>query len=391
MDSQTLYKQIFDNGSIWNVGSELSKVDSTTMSTLFSAGIIVGFVAVCIQMFSALFAVYRDKNTNLMDFIAPMVLKMVLAAAVLNPGTYTFIVNYLFAVPADTVANMITNQYIASFTSKFATVMSAISESPNKISSLISATLDGSLISTLIAGLIFWAAAICCYVTPMIQKILFMFAFYCGPICIGFGLCDYTAEVFKKWVGMMLTICWLGFFGSVSFLVVDTCNLLGHLSTSAGGDKSNVIITMIYGVISIVLFCSAFPISTFFFGSIGELAGGLSNPGRAIGGTASAAVGGAAASGVSAIMLGSLGKAAGSGLSKVAKKGSMLSSLAKSMQNIGGGTLSAGKTVAENSDVRMPPRKNMNSNSSTSNEKSGGKSPNIPESKKDDEKKTVRV
>jgi hypothetical protein len=373
--TQELYDNVFNSGDLWNVSSQMLKVDSGTLGTLITAGIIVGFAAASIQLFSAIFVVYRDKDTNLMDFIAPLVLKMVLAAAVLNAAVYPAIVHYVFAAPADAVANMVTDQYINHFLDSFSKVMGSISDSPNKVASLISATLDGSLISTLIAGLFFWAAAICCYITPMIQGMLFLFVYFCGPVCIGLSLCDYTSEVFKKWVSMMLTVCWLGFFGSCSFLVVDSCQLLSNLSTAAGGDKPNVILTMIYGLISIVLFCSAFPIATYFFGSIGELTG-LTNPVRAVSSAGKMAVAGAAMGGVSAMMLGSLGKIAGSGLSKVGKEISWMKNLGDSMQKLGGSTHASGKNIAENSGVRI-----TRPNNSSNQGKSGGKSPNIPESK----------
>ncbi|NLG19106.1 MAG: hypothetical protein GX556_17415 [Fibrobacter sp.] len=370
--TQELYEQVFNTGNIWNVSSQMSKVDSNTLGVLITAGIIIGFAVASIQLFSSLFLVYRDKNTNLMDFLAPLVLKMVLAAAVMNPAVYPMIVHYVFAAPADAVANMVTMTYIDNFLSDYSQVMNSIADSPNKVTSLISATLDGSLISTLIAGLFFWAAAICAYITPMIQGMLFLFVYFAGPICIGFSLCDYTVGVFHRWVSMLLTICWLGFFGSCSFLVIDSCQLLSHLSGAAGGDKPNVILTMIYGAVSILLFCSCFPITSFFFSSIGEMTR-FTNPVSTITGTAGGMTGGAAVGGVSAMMLGGIGKAAGAGLSRVSRDRSWMRSLADSMQKISGGTVAGGKVVAENSGVRVP-----HGTSSLIDGRSGGKSPNIP-------------
>ena len=159
--TQELYNQVFNSGNIWNVSNQLSKVDSDSLGVLITAGVIIGFAAASVQLFSALFVVYKEKDTNLMDVLAPLVLKMVLAAAVMNTAVYPMIVHYLFAAPADAVANMVTVTYIDNFLSDYSEVMSSIADSPNKVTSLISATLDGSLISTLIAGLFFWAAAIC--------------------------------------------------------------------------------------------------------------------------------------------------------------------------------------------------------------------------------------
>jgi hypothetical protein len=367
-----LYQQIFNSGDIWNVSSQLTKVNSDTMFVLFQAGLLIGFGAACVQLFSALFHVYRYKNANLMDFVAPLILKMILVGAFLAPPVYQAFVAVVFAAPADAAANLVTQIYINHFTSDFQQVFATISDSPNKISSLISATLDGSLISTLLAGLVFWAAAICAYVMPIIQGILFLFVYYVGPVCMGFALCDYTASVFKSWISLMLTICWLGFFGSCSFLVVDSCQLLSSLSASAGGDSPNVILTLIYGVVTIILFCASFPIAAYFFSSLGELTG-LTHPGRAIIGATSGGLHAAGASGVGTMMLGGLGSLAGAGLSKISKEGSWGSKLGTSMQNIGKSLMSTGAAVAENSGVRMP---------NSPGGKSGGSSPNIPPSKK---------
>ena len=371
-----LYQQIFNSGDIWNVSSQLTKVNSDTMFVLFQAGLMIGFGAACIQLFSALFHVYRNKNTNLMDFVAPLILKMILVGIFLTPPVYQAFVAMIFAAPADAAANMVTQIYINHFTADFQQIFATISDSPNKISSLISATLDGSLISTLLAGLIFWAAAICAYVMPIIQAILFLFVYYVGPVCLGFALCDYTSSVFKNWVSLMLTICWLGFFGSCSFLVVDSCQLLSKLSTSAGGDSPNVILTLIYGVVTIILFCASFPIASYFFSAIGELTG-LTHPGRAIIGATSGGLQAAGASGVGTMMLGGLGSLAGAGLTKISKEGSWGSKLGTSMQNYGQKAMSAGAAVAENSGVRMP-RNMSGSNANSPSGKSGGASPNIP-------------
>jgi hypothetical protein len=375
-----LYQQIFNSGDIWNVSSQLTKVNSDTMFVLFKAGLLIGFGAACIQLFSALFHVYRNKNANLMDFIAPLILKIILVGIFLTPVVYQAFVVAVFAAPADAAANLVTQIYINHFTADFQQVFATISNSPNKISSLISATLDGSLISTLLAGLIFWAAAICAYVMPIIQGILFLFVYYVGPICMGFALCDYTASVFRSWISLMLTICWLGFFGSCSFLVVDSCQLLSKLSVSAGGDSPNVILTMIYGIVSILLFCASFPIASYFFGSIAEMTG-LTHPGRAITSATSGAMLAAGSGGVGTMMLGGLGGIAGAGLAKISKEGSWGSKLGASMQNIGKNAMSTGAAVAENSGVRMP-RNHPGTVSNAPDGKSGSSSPNIPTSKK---------
>lgn len=371
-----LYQQVFNSGDIWNVTSQLAKVNSDTMFVLFKVGLMVGFIAACIQLFSALIQVYRNKNTNLMDYIAPLILKIILVGLFLTPMVYQAFVVAVFAAPADAAANLVTTIYISHFTTDFQQVFATIGDSPNKISSLISATLDGSLISTLIAGLIFWAAAICAYVTPIIQGILFLFVYYVGPVCMGFALCDYTSQVFKNWISLMLTVCWLGFFGSCSFLVVDSCQLLSKLSLSAGGDSPNVILTMIYGVVAILLFCSAFPIASYFFGAIGEMTG-LTHPGRAITGAASSGLLAAGTGGVGTMMLGSIGALAGSGLSKISKEGSWANKLGASMQGMGNSATSSGFKVADSSGVRMP-RNAPGSNSNKPDGKSGSDSPNIP-------------
>jgi hypothetical protein len=367
-----LLQQTFNSGAIWNVTQQLDKVTPDVLGTVITAGGFVAFMAAAIQLFSALFAVYRDKDTNLMDFIAPLILKMVLIAAIMNPIVYPAIVRYLFAMPADAVANMITTQYIDKFMMDYQTVMGSISDSPNKISSLISATIDGSLISTIIAGLIFWISAILAFVTPMVQGILFLFAFYIGPVCMGFALCEFTESVFKAWISFMLTVCWIGFFGSCSWLVIESCNLLSNLSTAAGGVQPNIILTMIYGIISIVLFISCWPITTYFFGSLSEM--GMMNAAKALSAPGQMAIGATAGAGVGAMMMGGTGKLLGTGLSMISKEGSTMGRLGIAMQNIGGKVSSFGSSVASTAGVRGARSPDSGSPSGPS----GGKSPNIP-------------
>jgi hypothetical protein len=108
-----LYQQIFNSGDIWNVSSQLTKVNSDTMFVLFKAGLMIGFGAACIQLFSAIFHVYRNKNTNLMDFVAPLILKIILVGIFLTPAVYQAFVAAVFAAPADAAANMVTHKRFA--------------------------------------------------------------------------------------------------------------------------------------------------------------------------------------------------------------------------------------------------------------------------------------
>ena len=283
--SQALVDQTMSTGYFWNCYSRIANLEHSnptllndTLYGVYRLSILIGFMISAFQIGTSVYRSYLNKTSPLADLI-PYLFRLVLVTVLISPPVYKRLVHYVIAVPADSVADMVTASYIDKFTADIVKLQGALSNSQTHLSSFLAAIVDGSLVSSLFSAAIFVAAATCIFIMPILQSVLFLYFFYVGPLCIVFSLSDLTTSVTKAWLGVMLAVAWTGFFGSLCFLAAQS---FGALHSLVGGAASNdVIITMVYGVISIIIFCMAFPLSSFFFGGASSL-GRILNPSAAV-------------------------------------------------------------------------------------------------------------
>ncbi len=317
--TEKLVHESLSKGYFWNCFSRIDFMEannpkfSDTMTTLWHLALMLGFMISTFQI--ALLAMRSMTNKeNPFSEIIPLLFKTIIVSTLISPWVYRHFMGLVIAGPANAAADMITQMYVTDFQANLAKIMDGIANSNSSIIGVISAALDGSLISSIVSMMIFAAAAICIFIMPMLQSVLFLYAYYLGPICIVFCLFEVTAPVFRAWLGFSLAIAWVGFFGSLSFYAAQSMGVMSNLADSTQGN--DFILVAIHGFCAIVVFCSAYPIAAYFFGGAGAIANTL-NPKNAVTGTLTGGKTGAAIAGAVGMGIGGMAKLSGEGLNKM--------------------------------------------------------------------------
>lgn len=373
--SQALVDQTMSSGYFWDCYSRIANLErsnptllNNTLFGVYRLSLLIGFMLSAFQIGISVYRSYLNKRSPLADLI-PYLFRLVVVTVLISPPVYKMLVHLVIAVPADSVADMVTASYIDRFTADMVQLQGALSNSQTQLSSFLAALVDGSLVSSLLSAFIFVAASICIFIMPILQSVLFLYFFFVGPVCLVFSLSDLTASVATAWLSVMLAVAWTGFFGSLCFLAAQSFGVLHSLAGGATGN--DVIITMIYGVLSIIIFCMAFPLSSFFFGGATSI-GRILNPTSAVSGAVTGAAAGLAMGGAATMAYGKLVGGAGHLLNK------------ESLQKHGQKSFNAGAAVFNAAQNNQGPRTHSNDSSKTStpSETSGGYSPTLPRDEK---------
>lgn len=207
---------------------------------------------------------------------------------------------------------------------------------------LVKATLNGSIFATLVASLVFIVAVISLFVTSIIQSLVFLVLFYIGPFCMIFSINDWFKDIAERWIKMTLGMAWLGFIGSICFLVASTTPIMNEFSV--GATANNWIVTPIYGILCLVLFWAAYPISSHLFGGgfafSSHFSGGQKRMSRGANVLGRASTKGAGS------LTGKILQGAGSMISSRSKEGSLASAVGKTLYSTGSSVASASKAVS---------------------------------------------
>jgi len=325
--STSLFKKLFDPSSVWDCGSLIDGLGSNNpISTIIKIAYSLAAILFAIQILVIAFRQIRSGGESLAAELLGHLAR--LGIYVLLIKGYTLLIK-LIVWPANMIATQISKVYINSFTSSWVALFEKGNESGGGVLGILKVTMDGSLISSVIASIVYFIASLCAFITPLIQQALFMLAYFLGPICIAFMLCDFTVDIFKRWFSMAMSIAYIGVIGSCTFLVAGAMNIYAYLGEQPGID--NVVMITVYGIISILLFASAFPIAQFLFGGAGM--GNLTNPlptlqaaGQGAGSAALLALG----AGAGAASVG------GAALQKMAPAGSWMSRTGDVLRSSGG-------------------------------------------------------
>lgn len=330
--TENLVEKIFSPEGLWRSAGAVEKAYEPGMyGNVYRMAMLLGFALAAVQLVVIMYNCYRDGRSPVQG-LTPLLLKMVLIAALLSPFVYKGLFTTFMCVAPDALAGMLTQTYVTEFLDAFGKVHDQIGLSPRKATSAVTALMNGSLISTWIAGLLFWLAMACVYIMPMLQHMLVCFMFYIGPICCVFSFWDLTSGVARAWLGLTLASTWMAFFGTVTFMVGLQMGLLDGLASATGA--TNIIATLVYGAMSILLFCSSLPIAAFFFSAASPISG-FANPVRAVAGAATAGAG-------LAVAAGQAGNIAGSVVQRFSTQGGGINRMGTGMRSVSEGLMQMG-------------------------------------------------
>jgi len=313
---------------MWNATSLLETVgDNSALGTFIQIG--YGFAALMMVFQIVIMVLDISKSHSIWENIGPLIFRLLLISILMSAPVYNLIFRYTITGTTDMMANAIFNTYAHEFLDSWKNVFKSGGDMPTSAWGLLASSFNNSLVSNILSTVIFLAAVVCVFVVTMLQPFLWLFCFYCGPICLAFAVCDVTTHVAKNWLNMFLIVSFVGIFGSISFAVAHAAGVVSNFS--AGTTGNNVILVAVYGVMSIIMFCMIWPLTGYLFGGQSPIGNGAT-PQAAIGAAATGAMAyGAGMAGVGTFLSRMGGGNEGSVISKLA--GGMQSKGSSIMQN----------------------------------------------------------
>ncbi|MBN1292368.1 MAG: hypothetical protein JXB48_11060 [Candidatus Latescibacteria bacterium] len=307
-------------GQIWHSTSLLERVgEGNALGTMIMIG--YGFAALMLIFQLVLMVFNISRTSSIWENVGPLMFRTVIIAALMAAPLYNLIFRYTIAETTNMMANAIFSSYASDFLESWKNVFAGSGNAPSTPWQIIVASFNNSLVSNILSSIIFLAAIVCVFIVTMLQPFLWLFCYYCGPICLAFAICDLTVHVARNWLNMFLIVNFVGIFGSISFVVAQAAGLVSNFE--AGTTGNNIILVAVYGVMSIVFFCLIWPLTGYIFSGQSPL-GNTATPQAAIG----AALSGGIAYGAGMVGAGNL-------LSRFGGGNPVLGQIANGMQSHG--------------------------------------------------------
>lgn len=287
---QQLANDLFST-SIWNCMRSMADSSGNiypaimqNINSLCRVGLAIGFFALCLQLILDLVNQTYGQGIHPLVSIRKSLIKALFVGLLLVPYNYKTITVNIIAKPCDALSEAITVGYSDNFLESTSNIFNVFGDAGAKKQSIFTSAFWEQLSTSLIASVVYIVAAACTFIMPMLQSVLFLFAFYLGPLCIPFLICDLTSNIARGWLSLILAVAFMSVIGALSFLVADTANLVSRMQQ--GGGWENVFLILVYGILSIVLFAMSFPIAAFLFNASGAIGSAATSPTGAIGKTA---------------------------------------------------------------------------------------------------------
>ena len=196
--------------------------------------------------------------------------KMIVIVAVLNTGVVyrSVIMGTLIGGIPEMIAVKLGELSSVKFIENTIKIFDTYSESKNTIGSLINATLDGSAVIQITASLGFFFMTILTFVIPLTQKYLFEICVYLGPFAFAGILCEYTRDVFNKWLSLSLAVSWMMVIYAISMIIFTGAQSPMDMAIK-GVEEENVFTVAIATLVSCILMLMSPVFAFYLFGTIG--------------------------------------------------------------------------------------------------------------------------
>ena len=370
----------FFGQKLWDPGRFIKSTEGA--SGMCKVGILIAFVLMIIQLFSDFVVSVMGAGTHPIKILQKNLTNLLMVAILLTPGVYDFLVIKLVGGITSEMANSVYSGYIIRLSNLNATSSSVKpSDIENEAQKMIRNRVRGiagqkqaftetqtvsagtkmyaknsastgsfldQTIAALMGAVVYILSTILLLIFPVLQSFIFAVAYYIGPICIAFLAFEVLAGITTAWFSFLLTAGFWGLFASLALYIgslADGNGVDGNLII--GGMFSNSIICVIYGLLSIVMLATSYPIAASIFGGGGGFTG-IASAGTQL---ALGAAGVSALAAGSASKVGSLGAkllAVGAKAAGAKKAASRLSRADHAMNKMSKSTLNAGLNYTKN-------------------------------------------
>ena len=301
------------------------------------AGISLGGI-LCIIEFALIAYNGVKSNQNSLEKLPLFAVKIIVLAGLLTPTIYKELVYLIISVPADSAASIVSKYYTEDFKEALRLMLKSMSETTSSPVNFLSAVLYGSILVNVATAGAFLAGAVGMIVTTIVQQAVFLYLFLLGPIMVPFSICRITAPFFQHWLAAIFTSAWVGFIGSVVFLAMTKWSVVTTMS--AAGTASNVILGLVYAIVTLALSTLAYPVTGMLFGEAGTFSrfNNVTGPLKSVAKGANALAGAGAGA---MVAYGAANKGIGSALSKYTNN----TGLAKAFSKRGDSAIDKGQSV----------------------------------------------
>ncbi|NLD99044.1 MAG: type IV secretion system protein [Fibrobacter sp.] len=195
-----------------------------------------------------------------------IVISLLLFSFLISGPTYRVLIKHVIAFIPDHISQVILDSFYDKFNSKIVKMIQAEKDGVLQNSvHFLSIVFESMSISSFLSGIMWLITKAMLFIFPLVQKMVFTVLVIMGPICLPFGMCDWTKKIAFGWLGLALTVAFWGVVGSACFWVYNSFDMCDVMVI---GSIKNTFLVLAYGLGSIILFFSSFAISASIFSGI---------------------------------------------------------------------------------------------------------------------------
>jgi hypothetical protein len=261
--------------TVWKCRSSAVKIisgNSGLYSNLIRVGMGILAIAALLQIINKTIQHFGSGQINSERpymYIFEWLISLLLFAFLCSGPVYGVLVRDVIAGIPDLISQLILDSFYEEMYSSLVDLFK--SEKEGILSSswhFLTMTISGGTTQAIMSGVMYLITKTLLFIFPMVQKMVFAVVVIMGPICLPFGMCDWTRRIAFSWLGMALTVSMWGIVGSSSFWAWHTFEIQKYLII---GNTSNFFLAVAFGIGSIILFLSSFMISGSIFSGLSSV------------------------------------------------------------------------------------------------------------------------
>lgn len=261
--------------TVWKCRSSAVKVisgNSGLYSSLIRVGMAILAVTALLQIINKTIQQFGSGQLNSEKpfmYIFEWLISLILFAFICSGPIYGVLIRDVIAGIPDLISQLILDNFYQEMYSNLLALFQ--SEKEGILGStwhFLTMTISGGTTQAIMSAVMYLVTKTLLFIFPMVQKMIFAVVVIMGPICLPFGMCDWTRRIAYSWLGMALTVSMWGIVGSASFWVWHTFEIQQYLVL---GNTSNFFLAAAFGVGSIILFLSSFMIAGSIFSGLSSV------------------------------------------------------------------------------------------------------------------------
>ena len=260
--------------TVWKCRSSAVKIisgNSGLYSNLIRVGMGILAIAALLQIINKTIQHFGSGQINSERpymYIFEWLISLLLFAFLCSGPVYGVLVRDVIAGIPDLISQLILDSFYEEMYSSLVDLFK--SEKEGILSSswhFLTMTISGGTTQAIMSGVMYLITKTLLFIFPMVQKMVFAVVVIMGPICLPFGMCDWTRRIaFMVRYGSYSL--YVGNSWKLVFWAWHTFEIQKYLII---GNTSNFFLAVAFGIGSIILFLSSFMISGSIFSGLSSV------------------------------------------------------------------------------------------------------------------------